>query len=66
MVLKIDGMMCMHCVAHVEKALNAVEGVDSVAVSLEEKQATVTGTATQEALKAAVADAGYEVTQIIA
>ncbi len=66
MVLKIDGMMCAHCVAHVEKALNAVDGVDSVTVSLEEKQATVTGTATQDALKAAVADAGYEVIQVIA
>lgn len=66
MVLKIDGMMCMHCVAHVEKALNAVEGVDSVTVSLKEKEATVTGTASQESLKAAVADAGYEVIQIIA
>ena len=65
MVLKIDGMMCMHCVAHVEKALNAVEGVSSVTVDLEKKQATVTGTATPESLKTAVADAGYEVVQII-
>lgn len=65
MVLKIEGMMCAHCVAHVEKALRAVSGVDNVAVSLEEKQATVTGTAAQEALKAAVADAGYQVVQIL-
>ena len=64
--MKIEGMMCMHCVKAVEKALRAVEGVTDVTVSLEEKQAVVEGTdALQEdALKAAIADAGYEVTGI--
>lgn len=62
--VKIEGMMCMHCVKAVEKALSAVEGVTAVQVSLEEKQAVVEGTAAQEALKAAVTDAGYEVTGI--
>ncbi len=60
-VVEIEGMMCQHCVAHVTKALSAVPGVESVEVSLEEKQAAVTGTASQEALTAAVVDAGYEV-----
>lgn len=65
-IVKIEGMMCMHCVKAVEKALRAVEGVTDVTVSLEEKQAVVEGTdALQEdALKAAIADAGYEVTGI--
>jgi len=65
MVLKIDGMMCMHCVARVEKVLQGVEGVESVVVSLEEKQATVTGSAAADALKAVVTDAGYDVLEII-
>lgn len=62
--VKIEGMMCMHCVKAVEKALTAVEGVTGVSVSLEDKQAVVEGTAEAEALKAAVVDAGYEVTDI--
>lgn len=61
MIIKIEGMMCKHCRAHVEKALLAVPGVETVEVSLEEKCATVTGTATAEALRKAVVDAGYEV-----
>lgn len=61
--LKVDGMMCMHCKAHVEKALSAVEGVESVAVDLEAKTATVTLTAevADAVLAKAVTDAGYTV-----
>ena len=61
MIIKVEGMMCKHCKAHVEKALRAVAGVESVEVSLEDKCATVTGTASAETLKKAVVDAGYEV-----
>ncbi len=61
MELKIEGMMCPHCSAHVEKALLAVAGVESVAVSLENKNAVVTGNADFEACKKAVVDAGYTV-----
>ena len=39
-VLKVEGMMCNHCKAAVEKALNAVEGVSAAEVNLEEKTAT--------------------------
>ena len=63
-VISIEGMMCQHCVAHVTKALTAVAGVDSVTVSLENNNATVTGSADDAALTAAVVDAGYEVTGI--
>ena len=62
--LTIEGMMCAHCVAHVEKALNALDGVDSVTVDLAGKTAVVTGDVSDEALKKAVADAGYQVTDI--
>jgi len=60
----IEGMMCMHCVAHVEKALLAVEGVGEVKVSLEERCAFVGGEADAPALQKAVEDAGYTVTGI--
>ncbi len=48
--LLIEGMMCVHCKAKVEKALGAVEGVSACTVDLENKTATVT-------LSADVADA---------
>lgn len=62
----IEGMMCAHCTGRVQKALEAVEGVESVVMSLEEKSAvlTLSSQVEEEALKAAVAEAGYEVTQI--
>ena len=58
--LTIEGMMCAHCAAHVEKALNALPGV-TAQVDLAGKTAVVTGSAGDEALKQAVADAGYQV-----
>lgn len=62
-VLDIEGMMCQHCVAHVNKALSGVEGVEAVEVSLENKNAAVTLAAdvSDEVLVKAVVDAGYEV-----
>jgi len=60
--LKIEGMSCKHCVAHVTEALRGVPGVESAQVSLESKSAVVTGSALDDAaMKAAVAEAGYEV-----
>ena len=54
--ISIEGMMCAHCQAHVEKALKEVAGVTEVTVSLENKNAVVTGDASVEALKQAVVD----------
>ena len=64
--LKIEGMMCQHCVAHVTKALQAVEGVDSVEVNLKKKTATVTLAKEVEAsvFISAIKEAGYEVKKI--
>ncbi|MEG2930847.1 MAG: HAD-IC family P-type ATPase, partial [Ruthenibacterium sp.] len=61
--LQIEGMMCNNCRAHVEKALNGVEGV-SAAVNLETKTAvcTVQGSVGADTLRQAVQDAGYTVT----
>ena len=41
-VLKVTGMMCPHCQAHVQKALEAVAGVTAVEVDLAGGKATVT------------------------
>ena len=62
--MKIKGMMCQHCVAHVKKAL---EGAGAQAeVDLEKGEARITAGAdiSVETLKAAVTDAGYEVTGV--
>ena len=56
-------MMCQHCVAHVTKALNALPGVTAV-VDLDSKSAVVTGDVSDDAIRAAVEEAGYEVTGI--
>ena len=60
--LKIKGMMCQHCVAHVKSALEGVDGVASVSVSLEEGKAFVSlgKEVSDEVLIDAVKKAGYE------
>ena len=63
-ILVIEGMMCSHCTGRVETALKAVDGVENVVMNLEEKTATVSGSASDEALKKAVTDAGYRVLTI--
>lgn len=65
-VINIEGMVCMNCVNHVKKALEAVSGVSDTQVDLEAKTATVNLSAdvAEDVLRAAVEDAGYEVTTI--
>ncbi len=62
-VITIEGMMCGHCTGRVQKALEEVAGVSAVTMSLENKTATVelNGEVTDQALTAAVTEAGYEV-----
>ena len=66
MILDIDGMSCEHCVRHVSEALEALSGVAAVSVSLADKQASVQtgGDFDEAAARAAVDEAGYEVTGI--
>lgn len=59
----IEGMMCEHCKAHVEKALNAIDGVTAT-VDLANKSASITGDVADDVLTKAVTDAGYEVISI--
>ena len=60
-VLHVEGMMCTHCKAAVEKALLAVAGVTAAEANLQEKLVTVSGTADVEAMKQAIIDEGFEV-----
>ena len=64
--IQINGMMCNHCTAHVEKALSALDGVLSAKADLEGKCATVelSQPVADDVLKAAVTEAGYEVVSI--
>jgi Cu2+-exporting ATPase len=62
MKIKVNGMMCAHCEAHVKKALEAIDGIESATASHEEGTVTITNTKDiDEALiKAAIDEAGYE------
>lgn len=62
--LRVIGMSCMGCVGSVKRALETVPGVERVDVSLERNEALVEfnpQTANVDALKSAVAAAGYDV-----
>lgn len=58
--LKVTGMSCGHCEKAVREALEQVPGATGVKVDLTAGTATVEGTAANDALLAAVREAGYE------
>ncbi|MCR5098182.1 MAG: heavy metal translocating P-type ATPase [Lachnospiraceae bacterium] len=62
MKIKVNGMMCAHCEAHVKKALEGIDGIESAEASHEDNLVTITNSKdVDEALiKAAVTEAGYE------
>ena len=62
-VIKVNGMMCVHCKARVEKVCKAVSGTQDAVVDLQAKTVTVTGNADVAALKQAIIDADYEVVE---
>ena len=61
--LTVEGMMCQHCVAHVKKALEGVDGVEEAVVDLDAGTAVakLSADVADDVLTAAVVDAGYEV-----
>ena len=63
-VLTVEGMMCAHCQAHVQKALAGVPGVASATVDLDSKKATVelSTDVADSVLMDAVKEAGYDPT----
>ena len=62
-VIKVEGMMCGHCKARVEKACKSVPGTEDAVVDLAAKTVTVTGNADLAALKKAITDADYTVVE---
>lgn len=64
--IKIDGMHCEHCVARVDSALSALNGVDKVKVNLKKGIAKIDcdGAVADDAIKTAIADIGFTVTAI--
>ena len=65
-IMYVEGMVCNNCVSHVTEALLEIEGVAGADVVLGPKTATVTleKEIADEVLKAAVVDAGYDVTVV--
>jgi len=63
LVISVNGMMCSHCTASVEKACMSVPGTVKAVADLEKKQVTVTGTAAYEELKKAIIAEDYEVVE---
>ena len=59
-IYHIEGMNCNHCRQAAEGALQSVPGVTSATVSLQTKEARVTGTASEEALREAIEGIGFE------
>lgn len=57
----VTGMTCQHCVASVTEEVGELPGVTDVQVRLETGLLTVTGETTPDAVRAAVAEAGYQV-----
>lgn len=60
----IEGMSCEHCVAHVKEALENLDKVTSVEVSLEDKWAIVETGNSDDELKSAIEEEGYDVVNI--
>lgn len=65
--IKINGMACNHCKMTVEKILSAIEGVEKVEVSLENKEAVVTlnKEIENETFKSVIEEAGFEFVEVI-
>ena len=65
-LIHVEGMGCQNCVKHVTEALVNLPGVTGADVSLEKNQAIVTlaNDVADDVLKAAIDEAGYDVTGI--
>ncbi len=65
-IISIEGIMCQHCVRHATEALEKIDGVSDVKVSLENKNAVihVNQNVTDEQITNAIVAAGYEIISI--
>ena len=58
----VAGMTCEHCVLSVSEEVSEVDGVEGVEIDLPSGRLVVRGDASDDQVRAAVAEAGYEVT----
>ncbi|WP_026496925.1 heavy metal translocating P-type ATPase [Butyrivibrio sp. WCD3002] len=67
MKITVNGMMCEHCEAHVKKALEAIDGIESAVASHKDNLVTITNSkdVDEAVIKAAVEEAGYEFAGVI-
>jgi copper chaperone len=57
----VPGISCDHCKQAIEAQVDDLDGVASVVVDVESRTVTVDGIASDEAIRAAIEEAGYEV-----
>jgi copper chaperone len=60
----VPGISCGHCKAAIEGALDGLGGVKSATVDIDAKTVSVEGSASDEAITAAIDEAGYEVASV--
>lgn len=65
-IIHVEGMGCQNCVKHVKETLEGLDGVSSAEVSLEDGKAVITLSkdVADDAIKAAIDEAGYDVAKI--
>jgi copper chaperone len=63
MRLKVSGMTCQHCVSAITRAVQRIPAITDVAVDLDRGEVTVSGNPDVRAVRAAIAEEGYEVSE---
>ena len=56
----VPGISCGHCKSAIESEVGGLDGVESVVVDIDSKQVAVVGSAGDDAIRAAIVEAGYE------
>lgn len=62
-VVTVPGISCGHCADAISAEVSKLDGVESVAVDVEEKTVRIVGDVLPEDIEAAIDEAGYEVSQ---
>ena len=62
----VPAISCDHCKHAIEGEVGAVPGVDSVLVTVAERTVRVEGEAADDAVRAAIDEAGYDVASVVA
>jgi copper chaperone len=56
----VPGISCGHCKSAIETEVGALDGIESVVVDIDAKRVAVVGSASDEAVRSAIVEAGYE------